>query len=400
MAEMSDVSELFEKRVYRKSRSENSVNTYSRSLGRFLDYVGLSAEELAEKVRNGAFNVVDSLNRWLDDLNTRDTAPRTQQVYFHAVKKFVEVIVPESQVNWKLVELPKTWSVEEDRPPTKQELKDILNHGNLKDRALILLAVSSGLREGTLAELQIGDVDFDAYEDVAVIKVRPEAAKQRIGYVAFATPEAKNALKQYLELRKRRKGEKETSLFNCKTDAIRARWLRLLRKADKAQKKRKFHQLHFHTLRKFFRTNLELAGVSTSFRERLLGHKGEYLDEAYFKPQMQALLNEYRKAIPNLTILEPLADYEEIRKKQLLDTARLMGFGEEKLRRLEEVLARAKTTDEAIEEFKKLSENPTDPQQKNNNIKIVKGEKELLSHLENGWTLVKELNHNKYLISS
>jgi len=397
---LSDVSELFEKRVYRKSRSENSVNTYSRSLERFLDYVGFSAEELAEKVQNGTFNVVDSLNRWLDDLNAHDTAPRTQHVYFQAVKKFVEVTVPDAQVKWKLVELPKTWSVEEDRPPTKQELKDVLNHGTLKDRALILLAVSSGMREGTLAELQTGDIDFDAFEDVAVIKVRPEAAKQRVGYVAFATPEAKNALKQYLELRKRRKGEKETSLFNCKTDAIRARWNRLLKKANKAQKKRKFHSLHFHTLRKFFRTNLELAGVSTSFRERLLGHKGEYLDEAYFKPQMQALLNEYRKAIPNLTIIEPLAEYEEIRKRQLLDTARLMGFGEEKLKRLEEVLARAKTTDEAIEEFKKLSDDPDDPNRKNNNVKIVKGEKELLSHLESGWTLVKELNHNKYLIKS
>jgi integrase len=389
--------ELFEKRVYRKSRSENSVNTYLRSLERFLGYVGLSAEALAEKVKNGTFNVVDSLNRWLDDLNTRDTAPRTQKVYFHAVKKFVEVTVPESQVNWKMVELPKTWSVEEDRPPTKQELKDILNHGNLKDRAIVLLAVSSGMREGTLAELQVGDVDFDAFEDIAVIKVRPEAAKQRIAYVTFATPEAKNALRQYLDLRKRRKGERETSLLNCKTDAIRARWNRLLRKADKAQKKRKFHQLHFHTLRKYFRTNLELAGVSTSFRERLLGHKGEYLDESYFKPQMQELLNEYRKAIPNLTILEPMADYEEIRKKQLLDTARLMGFGEEKLKRLEEVLARAKTTDEAIEEFKKLSENQA---QNNNNVKIVRGEKELLKHLENGWTLAKELNHDKYLLKS
>ena len=395
---MSKVLELFVKRVYRKSRSENSVNTYSRSLDRFLDYVGLSAEELAEKAQNGTFNVVDSLNRWLDDLNTRDTAPRTQHVYFHAVKKFVEVTVPESKVNWKLVELPKTWSVEEDRPPTKQEIKDILNHGNLKDRAIVLLAVSSGVREGTLAELQTGDVDFEAFEDVAMIKVRPEAAKQRVGHVAFATPEAKNALKQYLELRRRRKGEKELSLFNCETDAIRARWNRLLKKADKAQKKRKFHQLHFHTLRKFFRTNLELAGVSTSFRERLLGHKGEYLDEAYFKPQMQELLNEYRKAIPNLTILEPMADYEEIRKRQLLDTARLMGFGEEKLRRLEEVLARAKTTDEAIEEFKKLSEAQTDPEQRNN-IKVVKGEKELVSHLENGWTIIKELNHDKYLLS-
>jgi hypothetical protein len=113
---------------------------------------------------------------------------------------------------------------------------------------------------------------------------------------------------------------------------------------------------------------------------------------------MQELLNEYRKAIPNLTILEPMADYEEIRKRQLLDTARLMGFGEEKLKRLEEALARAKTTDEAIEEFKKLSENPANPKERNN-VKIVNGEKELLSHLENGWTIIKELNHDKYLLS-
>ena len=54
--------------------------------------------------------------------------------------------------------------------------------------------------------------------------------------------------------------------------------------------------------------------------------------------------------------------------------------------------------DEAIDEFKKLGEN-TNPQN-SNNVKIVKGEKELLRHLENGWTLVKELNHNKYSISS
>ena len=80
-----------------------------------------------------------------------------------------------------------------------------------------------------------------------------------------------------------------------------------------------------------------------------------------------------------------------------MDTARLMGFGEEKLKRLEEVLERAKTTDEAIEEFKKLSENPGPH---GNSVKIVKSEQELLSHLENGWNLVKELNHDKYLISS
>jgi len=32
---------------------------------------------------------------------------------------------------------------------------------------------------------------------------------------------------------------------------------------------------------------------------------------------------------------------EEIRKRQLLDPARLLGFGEDRLERLEEILARA-----------------------------------------------------------
>ena len=105
------------------------------------------------------------------------------------------------------------------------------------------------------------------------------------------------------------------------------------------------------------------------------------MDESYFKPQIQALLNEYRKAIPQLTILEPIGEYEEIRKRQLLDTARLLGFGEERLKRLEEVLARAKNVDEAVEEFKKFQVEQEDPP-KQNSVAIIHGEKELIQHLE------------------
>ena len=375
------------------------MNTYTRSFNQFLQYTGLTAEEFAGKVRAGSMDVADEVNRWLDELNSRNLAPATQKMYFQVVKKFVEVAVPEVTVSWKAVDLPRVWTVEEDRVPTKEELRGILNHGNLKDRAIVLAALSSGLRVGTLADLRVEDVDFDAFEDVALIKVQAELAKERVKYVTFATPEAKRVLKQYLDSRRRRKGElsNDSKVFGCDVRAIGMRWTRLLKKAGMAEKGRTFYKLHFHTLRKFFRTNLELAGVSKSFRERLLGHKGEYLDESYFKPQMQLLLKEYRKAVPQLTILEPVGEYEEIRKRQLLDTARLLGFGDERLRRLEEVLARTKNVDEAVEEFKKLREEPDDPTRQNN-VKIVRGEKELVKHLENGWTLIKELNHDKYLL--
>lgn len=86
-----------------------------------------------------------------------------------------------------------------------------------------------------------------------------------------------------------------------------------------------------------------------------------------------------------------------MRKRQLLDTARLLGYGDERITRLQEVLARAKTVDEGIEKFRRLRENPGS---KGNNVKIIHGEEALVDHLKQGWTLIKELNHDKYLLKS
>jgi hypothetical protein len=38
--------------------------------------------------------------------------------------------------------------------------------------------------------------------------------------------------------------------------------------------------------------------------------------------------------------------------------------------------------------------------EENNNVKVVKGEQALVDHLKQGWTLIKELNHDKYLLKS
>lgn len=84
-----------------------------------------------------------------------------------------------------------------------------------------------------------------------------------------------------------------------------------------------------------------------------------------------------------------------------MDTAKLLGYGNDKLRHFEEILERAKTVDDALIKFKKLKEEPNNSNQnnshRNNSVKIIQGENNLLKHLENGWTLLKELNHDKYL---
>lgn len=86
---------------------------------------------------------------------------------------------------------------------------------------------------------------------------------------------------------------------------------------------------------------------------------------------------------------------ESIRKKQMLDTARMLGFGEEKLARLTEILERTRTVDEAMEEFRKLREQPKPI---NGSYEIVEGEAEMLGLLEEGWTFERELAGKKFLL--
>jgi hypothetical protein len=49
------------------------------------------------------------------------------------------------------------------------------------------------------------------------------------------------------------------------------------------------------------------------------------------------------------------ASSEELRKKQILDMVRVLGFPEDKIKRVEEAPAKHKTVDEAMGEIRRLS---------------------------------------------
>jgi len=83
-----------------------------------------------------------------------------------------------------------------------------------------------------------------------------------------------------------------------------SRWRRLLKRADLAEKKRRFHVLRMYTLRKYFRTRLESANLPTGFIERMMGHK-PHLDQAYFKPTEEELADRYSSAVPELLLSGP-----------------------------------------------------------------------------------------------
>ena len=266
-----------------------------------------------------------------------------------------------------------------------------------------------------MLSLKVGDVNFN-YPDVASIAVERQRGRKfgsergrNAGryFVTFITPEAKEALKQCIAEREA-KGEQLTPDSPLITDSyyqgkfmdvggFRQVWIRLLQRAGLADKSIRWHKLHIQTLRKYFRSNC--IGVDVSYRERWMGHKGLYLDESYFKAEENLHLAEYRKAIPHLTIYAIPTEEKKLKAEMLLNFAKLQGYVDDQLKRLEDILARAKDMDEAISEFRRLKdEGANDNGNGIGKHVIVKDEPELLKRLDEGWNLVQNLNGGKFLL--
>jgi integrase len=410
----------------RRMGSEETVVNYVKAVRKFCRFNGVEdPEELLQKLQNGDVDPRKKVDTYIDYALTEEKfAHGHVRGLVFGIKKWFELngVI----VNWDQIELPTSTEIsEDDRAPTKEELKRLLNHASsARDRAIIYADTSSGLRIGTLLSLKISDVDF-TYPDVARFTVERKRGRKfstsRSGsqgrlFVSWITPEARMALQQYLKEREAA-GEKltpESPLFTdayCKGDFITVEdvervWARLLRRAGLAQKSHKWFILHIHTLRKYFRSNC--VGVDISYRERWMGHKGLYLDMSYFRAEEQLHLNEYRKTIPHLTIYATSTDEKNLRKKMLIDFARMQGTSEDELKKLDEILARAKDVDEGIKEFRRFKEEHEETEQSRKKTKtahdgngryfVAKSEEEMIQRLHDGWELVQSLNHDKYLL--
>jgi hypothetical protein len=124
-------------------------------------------------------------------------------------------------------------------------------------------------------------------------------------------------------------------------------------------------------------------------------HKGLYLDMSYFKAEEPLHLGEYRKAIPHSTIYVLPMEEKKLRAQMLLGFAELQSYSDNQLKKLEEVLARAKDMESAITEFRRLKGETETASAKHI---IAKGELELLRRLDDGWSLIQSLNEDRFLL--
>jgi len=403
----------------RRIKSEKTRENFCGTLMRFCKYCGKNPEELVKLSVEEASSLCQSFT---DSLMDKGCSVR----YVNACQAYLMTFFRENgfegarELKTEHYYQPARYKKKPEYIPTPDEIyKMAYASGSPKNRAIIFALYTAGLRNSTLRAIRYGDVRKELEMGLNVIKIEvypemkeldPKACKGNIPYYTFIDPTTVKALREYLRERVEKFGsiEDDEPLFCSDSNALRLEEQRktpvspngleeMVKKSARRAGIERWMDVTPKCLRTAFESALRNSGLDVKDQEFLMGHILPGSQDPYYdKTKVEDLRRKYAQVnfFPQTGFLT-----EEMRKRQLLDTARLLGFGEERIRRLEEILARAKSVDEAITEFRKLQEEPDDPPRKNS-VKIVKGDQALIEHIEKGWILIKELNHDKYLLKS
>lgn len=320
--------------VDRRRLAPSTRHTYIKSVKGFVDFLAVETPEKAiDKLNTMTVEErTDLIDKYVGSVLGRGVTTGSCVQRVRGVKKWLQL--NRVEMDWQKIQaeiLPGEEVVVSDRMPTKVELKQLLNMGSLRDRVMILVSTSSGLRVGALATLKLGDVALEEEIPRIVVKRKPgrKVSRRMKGFATFITPEAKTMLQQYVKHRESLgeqitdespiiTSERENELGNFLNSMyLSNHWRRLLKRAHLATKNGgPWHDIHLHTLRKYFETQCTNAGVKTAYREFWMGHRGRYLEESYFRGEVETHIEEYRKAVPYLNILAPEPqDYKALVEK-------------------------------------------------------------------------------------
>ena len=159
-------------------------------------------------------------------------------------------------------------AISDERVPTAEEIRRIVEYMPIHAKTLTLVLASSGMRIGEALQLRVEDVDLKS--EPARINIRASYTKTGRKRFTFISTEARDQLeewlryrKEFIELSKRRFGAKKRlvdrsdRLFPFSFNNFNQIWANALRKAGLYERDRETGRITLrpHNLRKFFRTH-------------------------------------------------------------------------------------------------------------------------------------------------
>jgi integrase len=346
---------------------EGTKKAYIQRIKRYCNVINKSPIELVEEAEEEQDNSIKSRKRkiksylisykkYLESIGTTPMASRSNMTTVKSFYQAFDIEVP----RLKIKQLNENVSLEDTI--SFEDIKQIVSSAPLRDKAIIMLMLSSGMGAGELKALNYGDFvkSFQDYIklskndlfDVEFIYGKLKDRDDLIGtwnitriktgmpYYTFNSPESSKSILDYLLERDRMNSyptDLDEPLFISREKNRLSSmgfiyiFQRLNDKLGLGHRNKFRHTFTSHQLRKLFSTTLYSNGVDKVVVDWLLGHRINQQTEAYFKTNEKDLKNRYTNEVQHLSLEK--VKVKEIRTKEFDDLLRKMGKQEEETKR-------------------------------------------------------------------
>jgi len=271
---------------YRRNLRLSTIENSLTAIVSFMVLVKQDGKNRLEEVTRG------DLGAFIEHEQDRGLKPATVRLKLDLLKAFIryqiekEVIPAEVLFKRMIIKvpdsLPKAMEIEDEA-----KLLSVIKH--VRNRAMILLMLRTGMRIGELLNLKANDIQLaDKKIDIW------EAQKNRIGRVVYFSEDAADALKIWLQ---QRDPKKKFIFYGYKRDTLtyagaRIMFCKYLEKANIAHK-----GYTLHCLRHTNASSLLNAGISLECLRELLGHTSVEVTRRYARLTNTTREKEYFKAM-------------------------------------------------------------------------------------------------------
>jgi len=408
--------------------SINTANENARVLYRFLRKNNMTLTTKLAQVNNDRRAFENHLLDFVTQQEKQGKAPTYIENYLKVVNSWLKYNDHKPITKIKIGNRNRRPTIEDERIPNKDELKQILNYADERGRTSISLIAFSGLRPETLGnstgtdgleirdlpELEINGTEVSFASVPTMVVVRHELSKAKQKYITFLGPEGCEYLKAYLE-RRLANGEKlrpdsvvityksgygETG-YRCESARTHMHITTTTITTEIRDAMLPKYDWRPYVLRSYFDTQLLVAEnngkMTHAYRQFFMGHKGDieavYTTNKGRLPEnlVEDMRESYRRSLEYLETRRAGTDEDRLRedfRRQLLLVA---GYSGEEIDGLDPSMG-----DEQFQETvrRKLLGSMVN---NGNNQRVVRLE-DVEDFLSRGWNYVAKLYDEKAVI--
>jgi len=281
--------EKYLRHLYRLNRRPNTLRSTCNCLTLFLRFLQNTLRTSLESVNGKA------LSAFIEYGQDRGLSPVSIQTYLKRVCAFLEYLIEEGILHPDV--LKQRFSIKTpDLLPRAMNPADVkkllLVIKDVRNRAMILTLLRTGMRIGELLSTRVSDIDIKGKRIMIF-----EAHKNWAGRVVYLSDDAAQALKAWL---RKKKPEKPFLFYGTTRESLSYETARglFLKYINKAGLSHKGYTLH--CLRHTFASELLNAGMRLEYLQELLGHENIEMTRRYARLTDTTRKEEYFRAMAKI----------------------------------------------------------------------------------------------------